>query len=100
MRRAVPETTATASPKLRLLGWPVLVLAWGFACLGGVVFWLLQGERDGRADEVERFALVTGRFGEHGHGGGGAGEADLVAGQGGEVGQEAAEAAGGAAGVG
>ena len=31
------------------------MVAWGFGRLGWVVFWLLQGERDGHADEVERF---------------------------------------------
>src|SRR5262249_39583293 len=64
------------------------------------VFWLLQGERDRGADEVECFALGAGWLGEHRDGGGGAGEADLVAGQGGQVGEQAAEASGGAAGRG
>ena len=61
-------------------------------------FWLLQGERDGDADQVEGFALGAGGLGEHGHGGLGAGEPDLVAGQGGQVLEQAAEAAVAAAG--
>ena len=61
------------------------------------MFWLLQGERDGCADEVECLALGAGWPGQHGQGCGGAGEADLVAGEGAQVGQEAAEAAVGAA---
>ena len=61
-------------------------------------FWLLQGERDGDADQVEGLALDAGRLGEHRHGGLGAGEADLVAGQGGQVPEEPAEAAVGTAG--
>ena len=64
----------------------------GFAARGGCVFWLRQGERDGGADEVERFALGAGWLGQHGHYCAGAGEADLVAGQGAQVVQEAAEA--------
>jgi hypothetical protein len=87
------------TPKLRLVGQGIVVLAWGFARLAWVVFWLLQGERDRDADEVERLALGAGWLGEHGHGGGRTSEADLVAGQGGQVGQQAAEAAVGAAGV-
>jgi hypothetical protein len=62
------------------------------------LFWLLQGERDRDADQVEGVALNAGRLGEHRHGGLGAGEADLVAGQGGQVLEQAAEAAVGAAG--
>ena len=65
----------------------------GFCRLGLGLFWLLQGERDGGADEVEGLALFAGGLGEHGDGGGGSGEADLVAGEGGEVGEQAAEAA-------
>ena len=61
------------------------------------MFWLLQGERDGDAEEVEGLPLVGGGLGEHRHGDGGAGEADLVAGQGGQVLEQAAEAAVGAA---
>jgi hypothetical protein len=76
-----------------------VALNWGFRPWRRVVFWLLQGERDGGADEVECLALVAGGLGEHRDGGGGAGEADLVAGEGGEVVEEAAEAAVGAAGL-
>jgi hypothetical protein len=47
------------------------------------LFWLLQGERDRGADEVEGLALGAGGLGEHRHGGLGAGELNLVAGQGG-----------------
>ena len=61
-------------------------------------FWLLQGERDGNADQVEGFALGAGGLGEHGHGGLGADKADLVAGQRGQVLEQAAEAAVGAPG--
>lgn len=68
------------SPKLRLVGLVITAVSWGFCCCAGPVFWLLQGERDGDADEVECLALVTGGLGEHGGGGGSAGEADLVAG--------------------
>ena len=62
------------------------------------MFWLLQGQRDRGADEVEGFPLGAGRLGEHRHGDGSAGEPDLVAGQGGEVLEQAAEAAVGTAG--
>ncbi len=57
-----------------------------------MVFWLLQGERDRGAEEVEGLPLGAGRLGEHRHGGVGPGEPDLVAGQGGQVVQQAAEA--------
>ena len=60
--------------------------------------WLLYGERDRGADELEGLALGAGRLGEHRDGDLGPGEADLVAGQGGQVVQQAAEAAVGAAG--
>jgi len=50
------------SPKLRLTGSAILVLNWGFACVAGLVFWLLQGERDGGADEVECLPLFAGRL--------------------------------------
>jgi len=60
--------------------------------------WLLQGERDGDADQVEGLALGAGRLGEHRDVGVGAGEADLVAGQGGQVLEQAAEAVVGPAG--
>jgi hypothetical protein len=43
-----------------------------------MVFWLLQGERDRGADEVEGFPLGAGRLGEHRDGDPGVGEADLV----------------------
>src|SRR5215468_1462309 len=86
------------SPKLRLIG--LALGPWPAVCLPGLGgFWLLQGERDGQADEVERLALVAGGLGQHWHGGAGAGEADLVAGQGGQVAEQAAEAAVGAAGL-
>ena len=58
-----------------------------------VAFWLLQGERDRGADELEGLPLGAGRLGEHRDGDLGAGEPDLVAGQGGQVLQQAAEAA-------
>jgi hypothetical protein len=61
------------------------------------MFWLLQGERDGDADEVEGLALFAGGLGEHGDGRAGAGEPDLVAGETPQVGEQAAEAAVGAA---
>ena len=64
-----------------------------FCRLGSCVFWLLQGERDGGADELEGLPLGGGGFGEHGHGGLGAGEADLVAGHRGEVVEQALVAA-------
>src|SRR5580658_4174142 len=60
--------------------------------------WLLQGEGDRGADEVEGVALGAGGLGQYWHGGAGSGEADLVAGQGGEVLEQAAEAVVGAAG--
>ena len=41
-------------------------------------FWLLQGERDGNADQVEGFALGAGGLGEHGHGSLSASKPDLV----------------------
>ena len=58
-----------------------------------MVFWLLQGQRDRDADELEGLPLGGGRFGEHRDGDIGAGVPDLVAGQGGQVLQQAAEAA-------
>ena len=63
------------------------------------LFWLLQGEGDGGADQLKGAVLVGGGFGEHGHGGLGRWEADLVAGEGGQVGEQAAEAAVGVAGL-
>src|SRR5262249_57460726 len=73
----------------------------GWSCglwvCGGLVLWLVEGERDGCADEVEGLALGAGRLGQHRDGLAGAGEADLVTGQGGQVVQEPAEAAVGAA---
>src|SRR5271170_1102968 len=64
----------------------------GFYGGGRVVFWLLQGQRDRSADELEGLPLGAGRLGEHRDGDLGAGVADLVAGQGGQVVQQAAEA--------
>jgi hypothetical protein len=64
-----------------------------FCRVGRVAFWLLQGERDGGADEGEGLALGAVRLGEHRDGDLGAGVPDLVAGQGGQVVQQAAEAA-------
>src|SRR5208337_434255 len=55
-------------------------------------FWLPQRERDRDADELERFPLDAGGFGQHRDGGAGACEPDLVAGQGGQVLEQAAEA--------
>ena len=63
-----------------------------------MLFWLLAGERDRNADQVEGFALGAGGLGEHVGDGVGAGEPDLVAGQGGQVLEQAAEAAVGPAG--
>jgi hypothetical protein len=57
-----------------------------------VAFWLLQGERDRSADELEGLPLDAGRLGEHGDGDRGSGVPDLVAGQGGQVREQAAEA--------
>ena len=64
-----------------------------FCRAGRVVFWLLQGQRDGGAEEAEGLALGGGGLGEHRDGDLGSGEPDLVAGQGGQVLQQAAEAA-------
>jgi hypothetical protein len=62
-------TGALASnPKLRLVGRVVLGVTWCFACPGGVVFWLLQGERDRGTDEAECLALGAGGLGEPGRG--------------------------------
>ena len=69
--------------------WSDLVFCW----IGRVAFWLLQGERDRSADELEGLPLGAGRLGEHRDGDLGAGVPDLVAGQGGQVLQQAAEAA-------
>ena len=66
-----------------------------FYWAGRVVFWLLQDERDGGADELEGLPLGAGRLGEDRDGDLGAGEPDLVAGQGGQVLQQGAEAAAG-----
>ena len=63
------------------------------------MFWLLQGEWDGSADQVEGLPLGTGWLGQHGHGGAGTGEADLVAGESGQVAEQAVEAVVGAAGL-
>ena len=52
-----------------------------------------QGQRDGRADEVERAALVGGRLGERWDDG--VAVAQVVAGQGGQVVEQVAEAANG-----
>jgi hypothetical protein len=64
----------------------ISVLAW---CFAGSAGWrsgyLLQGERDRGADELEGLPLGGGRFGEHRDGDLGAGVPDLVAGQGGQV---------------
>jgi hypothetical protein len=57
------------------------------------LFWLRQGQRDGRADQLEGVPLGGCGLGEHGDLGASAGEADLVAGQGGQVLEQAAEAA-------
>jgi hypothetical protein len=64
-----------------------------FYWAGRVVFWLLQGEWDGGADELECLPLGAGRLGEHRDGDLGSGEPDLVAGQGGQVVQQGAEVA-------
>src|ERR1700733_4400395 len=67
-------------------------LSWGFtAAAGWCSGYLLQGERDRGADEVEGLPLGAGGFGEHRDGDLGAGVADLVAGQGGQVLDQAAE---------
>ena len=57
-----------------------------------MAWWLLQGQGDRGADQVEGLTLSAGGLGEHGDLRGGAGEADLVAGQGGQVLDQAAEA--------
>jgi hypothetical protein len=55
-----------------------------------VAFWLLQGQRDRSADELEGLPLGAGRLGEHLDGDLGAGVPELVAGQGGQVLDQAA----------
>src|SRR6202050_5249386 len=83
-------------PKLRPIRRVISGLAW---CFAGSAGWrsgyLLQGERDRGADELEGLPLGGGRFGEHRDGDLGAGVPDLVAGQGGEVLEQAAEAVAG-----
>jgi hypothetical protein len=64
-----------------------------FCWIGRVAFWLLQGQRDRGADELEGLPLGAGRLGEHRDGDLGAGVPDLVAGQRGQVLDQAAEAA-------
>ena len=64
------------------------------------MFWLLEGQWDGRVEELEGSALGVGGLGEHGHGGVGAGEADLVAGEGAQMGEQSLVAVGGQVGVG
>jgi hypothetical protein len=60
---------------------------------GAVGFWLREGERDRRAEQVEGAPLGRGRVGQLVDGGAGrVGEGDLVAGQGAKVGQQGAEA--------
>src|SRR5208282_5286674 len=76
---------------------PVVLGVRGFR---GGVFWLLEGEGDGRVEELECLALGVGGLGEDGHGGVGAGEAGLVAGEGGQVCEQSLVAVGGQAGVG
>ena len=80
-------------PKLRPIRQAISGLTWCFCRIGRVAFWLLQGERDRGADELEGLPLGAGRLGEHRDGDLGAGVPDLVAGQGGQVLQQAAEAA-------
>jgi hypothetical protein len=50
----------------------------GFWRAGWAAFWLLQGEGDRDADEVEGLVLGAGGLGEHWHGDGGPGEPDLA----------------------
>jgi len=72
---------AVAKPKLRPVRQGILVLTWDFTGLAG---WrsgyLLQGQRDRGADELEGLPLGAGRLGEHREGDIGAGVPDLVAG--------------------
>src|SRR5208283_1502731 len=79
-------------------GEPPVVL--GVRSFRGGVFWLLEGQGDGRVEELECLALGVCGLGEDGHGGVGAGEADLVAGQGGQVCEQSLVAVGGQVGVG
>src|SRR5579871_2350521 len=102
----VPPVAATSSttPRTKPAGGPVYAevtansagYSWSglvFCWMGGVAFWLLQGERDRGADEFEGVPLGAGRLGEHRDGDLGSGVADLVAGEGGQVLDQAAEAA-------
>jgi len=66
----------------------------------GGLFWLLQGEGDGGAEELECSALGVGGLGKRGYGVVGAGEVDLVAGEGAQVGEQSLVAVGGQVGVG
>src|SRR6185369_17250554 len=69
-------------------------LSWGSLFVGGL-FWLLQGEGDGGAEELECSALGVGGLGKRGYGVVGAGEVDLVAGEGAQVGEQSLVAVGG-----
>jgi len=73
-------------PKLRPIRQVIPGLTWCFAGSAGLRSgYLLQGERDRGAEELEGLPLGAGRFGEHRDGDIGAGVPDLVAGQGGQV---------------
>src|SRR6185369_8280721 len=74
-------------------------LSWGSLFVGGL-FWLLQGEGDGGAEELECSALGVGGVGKRGYGVVGAGEVDLGAGEGAQVGEQSLVAVGGQVGVG
>ena len=74
------------NPKLRPIRQVIPGLTWCFAGSAGLRSgYLLQGERDRGAEELEGLPLGAGRFGEHRDGDIGAGVPDLVAGQGGQV---------------
>ena len=89
----------TFKPKLRPILQEIPMLTWGFTAVAGRRSgYLLQGQRDRGADELEGLPLGAGRFGEHRDGDIGAGVPDLVAGQRGQVLQQAAEAVVGAPG--
>src|ERR1700682_447743 len=89
---SLPEVTAVKS------GEPPVEL--GVRGFRDWLFWLLEGQGDGRVEELERSALGVGGLGEDGDGGLGAGEADLVAGQGAQMVEQSLVAVGAQVGVG
>jgi hypothetical protein len=82
VRRSTATSCRRTSPKLRPIRQAISGLSWSFIGFGRVAFWLLQGERDRGAEELEGLPLDAGRLGEHRDGDVGAGVPDLVAGQG------------------